>query len=444
MVPPERLLALLAVGGPRTDDRIAVIVVDGSATGSSVSAAVDRSDSHGLVALVTSRRTRRRAMRLLVAAGLVPWDEFVAVPRWPSTHHVVAVHAPAVRDLQWRARRRGARLAASLAGTAIGRRVLFAALPSTIVVGRDPCGPAPASWVADAGDRIALSLSARTDSAVATLTRYPPRTRGADLVVKVGLDTNGRDRVARERDALAALGPSATTAGAKVPAVRHATAGLAMDVVPGRPASALVDRRPRAAAGVATAVSEWLRRWNVATARRTIATTATLETLLIHHLGVVEPYVPAHYVDAVASLGQAIEDSPVITVATHGDLTLSNVLVSRSTLGIVDWEEGSRRAFPLTDLWYLLVDVESRRARCSRASALARLTTGAAPGEMCREPAVHAAALGLSSDAIDVAFHATWLLHASNEVARGSVEGPFLSLVRDIASGRVPTPNVRR
>ena len=47
---------------------------------------------------------------------------------------------------------------------------------------------------------------------------------------------------------------------------------------------------------------------------------------------------------------------PLPTVAAHGDLTMSNVLLGEGAPGVVDWEASTATGVPLRDLLYAAVD----------------------------------------------------------------------------------------
>ena len=135
------------------------------------------------------------------------------------------------------------------------------------------------------------------------------------------------------------------------------------------------------------------------------------------------------------ALAGRLEGAPLVTVAAHRDLTMSNVLVGPDGLGVVDWEAAGAGDLPLLDLWYALADGVARAHGVPHGSAVERLRAGAAalPAGVAGLPAAHAAALGLSPDQALLGFHACWLGHADDELRRGA-PGQFVGVVGMIAA----------
>jgi hypothetical protein len=291
-----------------------------------------------------------------------------------------------------------------------------------------------------------VSSGPRSDARVAVVLRFRPRRRSPDLVVKAALDEAALARLEAERAALQRLGPAAIGAGAAVPVAKPSSRPwlLATDPLAGRSAAVLLTRAPRRLPPIADAVGDWLLRWNRATAVRTIAAAEVLEQRVLGPLGrlLSEGNASEPYARALATLAARQHEHGLVVVASHGDLTMANVLVARSAPAIIDWESASADGLPLTDLWYALVDGVARAARVTHAYAVQALASGSAPAPaaLASIPAQHADALRLSADEAVLAFHACWLGHADNELRRGLEERPFTAVVRAIAARRLLWP----
>jgi aminoglycoside phosphotransferase (APT) family kinase protein len=138
----------------------------------------------------------------------------------------------------------------------------------------------------------------------------------------------------------------------------------------------------------------------------------------------------------------ALEDREIPLIATHGDLTMSNVLVpEEGPLGIIDWEAAGPQGWPLQDFHYAAADA---------AAALGHYHDRVAAFESCLQREhrvgriVHEVsrrlerALDLAEEVRIVAVHACWLRHAENEARkRGPGEAtPFLSILQRVAARR--------
>jgi hypothetical protein len=211
---------------------------------------------------------------------------------------------------------------------------------------------------------------------------------------------------------------------------------LVTGALPGSPASALLRRRPDRLTAVLLALSDWLLAWNGATAATSTAGETLLERRLLGPAARVAEAVPfaAPYAAAMRELAARLDGEPLVTVAVHDDLTMSNVLVSSGGLGIVDWEAARGADLPLLDLWYALADGLARARRIDHVSAVQVLRGDAPDIAPAIEglPAEHAEALGLSPDQAQLGFHACWLGHADDELRRGA-PGPFVAIVAALA-----------
>jgi hypothetical protein len=192
-------------------------------------------------------------------------------------------------------------------------------------------------------------------------------------------------------------------------------------------------------------VADWLRAWGRATASTTVATSAVLDELLLAPLEQVTAAVatPSAYPEALHRLAGRLEGHDLVLTAAHNDLTMANVLDAGDRIGVVDWEEAAAAALPLGDLWYSLADALARARDLTHAEAVVALVRGAppTPAVLADAPATLSAELSLSRDQSLLGFHACWLAHAADELGRGQSDGPFLAVVRDVASAHLLWPD---
>jgi hypothetical protein len=287
-----------------------------------------------------------------------------------------------------------------------------------------------------------VTVGTRADARLAVVFRFSPGRGGPDLLVKAALDDGGRERLRRERDALVALGPGASGAGARVPVVRANAPSwaLAMDVLPGTSAATILARAPGRLEQILAAVVAWSSAWSLSTASPRALTAQVLERELLDPLAIIERagVSLAGYRERLHRLAGHLEGGRLPLTAGHNDLTMANVLIDGGGVGIVDWEAASPECLPLADLWYALVDALARAQRLSHPQALARLVSDTPAAAVWGAPGALARTLALTDDQALAAFHACWLGHAANEVSRSELGGPFLAIVRALADGSIP------
>jgi hypothetical protein len=409
----------------------------------------------GVVYALLPRGRRGAAGRRLRAAGLVLEPALAQLPGREAPRYLVPLEADLFGYALGRligARPRVRRGLVALRGLPFGGSLLEAILPAVGLVARRP-GAAPlAAWtaglVADAQPpaRIVLATSWRGPHGPIVLYCFAEGQAEPWGVAKVGPGSR------RETELLDRLGPSAGTAGARVPRLLgRGSAGdqpvLVETPLDGRPAAELLMRSPDRFAEVTSTVADWLERWNGATARAETLPVARLEQDLLEPLAELDAAVPhaASYRDRLAERCAALAGAAVPLVATHNDLTMWNVLLDASgTLGVLDWAEAEDAGLPLSDFFYALVDAA---AACdgdrSRLDALrscfepggARADVTAALRERLRT------SLALDGAVVELSFHACWLRHACNEArSRTAPDGPFLEIVRWLARQSAEAP----
>jgi hypothetical protein len=462
-VPCGHLALGRAAAGSENDDQcdevdVVVIAPAGDEMGRewlnrSIETTMERLALDGVVWVVVPRLRRRAAERALRRAGLVLLEGILTIPRWPGVTHLIPIAPAALSDAGTRhlgLAPGAAWLAGALARLRPTRVLLRRGAPNCALLAARRPPPDPLRWLGrlDGGRAATASVvcGARADARLAVILRYPPSAHSPDLVAKIAFDEAGRTRLEREHRALALLRGQAARAGAEVPQPRevHASWLLVTDALAGRPAAAVLGRRPRRLYPIAAMTTAWLTTWNRATASTSPATVKFLDAVL---LGPAERLLAAgvpiaDYRDELLSLARRIQGRPIVLVAAHNDLTMANVLDAGDRIGVFDWEEATPLGLPLTDHWYALADAVSRTRRVTHVEAVEALTLGGPPA-LAVAPGELATALGLAVDQAELGFHACWLHHAVSELRRGEQGERFLAIVRAVASGAVRWPSPR-
>ena len=328
-------------------------------------------------------------------------------------------------------------------------RVAAEAWPTVGFAAWRPGGRAPWSWLGDVG-----GPDVRVDGVVAVR-----GWRGAhDSVLLHLLGADGAHaavaKVARagaesgEAAALARLGGAAEAAGARVPRVlgsgrASGRAVTVLGVVPGRRAVLEVGRSAARAEGVLRRAADWLEAWNRATVQALPLGADALEREVLEPLRLLGPLLHdgGAYAGRVRSLCARVEGRALPRVATHGDLTLHNLLLDGAALGVVDWEAARPDGWPLADLEYAATDAMAAAGGYrDRAAAWAQCFRpgGAWAGELAGRRARLADALGIPPPYAELCRHACWLRHAADEhrAAGEAADRPFLGVLRAVAGVR--------
>lgn len=377
----------------------------------------------GLVLVAGGATTRRRLAPVLEGLS-VPPRRLLVLP----SGVLVTADRPALRRALARAAsplRAGVAPLASAWPGALGF-VARAALTAYCGTGAGLCGWLPGDPAADGA--LVLVPSWRGAGGSVVVTRL---TAGGSLVAKVGTGPESADVGHREAQALELLGASARVAGVDVPSV--------VDVVDvaGRPAAVLTGLpgapaalAPRTARATAHALARWLERWTIAT-RSDGDAARVLDASLLEPLALLEAELPAAYVERVRRTVAGLARGTTPLAASHGDLTLWNVLASPSGVGVVDWEGAVERSLPLVDLPYLLVDAVGLRTRSREAAYEECFAPGGAARDWARGIVDEVArGVGLDEDWLELACDACWLGHAADERRRGVAATPFLGVLR--------------
>jgi hypothetical protein len=418
----------------------------------SISRAVTTVAPAGMIYLVVPPAVRRRAMARLTGSGYGSTSLFLHYPSLERTEYLVPGDRPTLR--RWlesgegppSGRRRLASIASAVPGAD-----QFAArlLPSVSIAALRPEAPAPFQWLSRlSGARVVRGLVRvkwRAERGGAVVTGLD-RTGRSVAVAKIALGgPEAEARAAREAERLERLGRAARAAGAQLPSpVLAALPGgwpiLLLNPLPGRSAARLLASRVRAADAVIAELGEWLVRWNEATVASGRVDEGWTERELFAYATRLTPDLSdgAWYVQWLRTRAAEAFGEPLSTVATHGDLTMSNVLLGEGPPAIVDWEAATATGLPLRDLLYAAVDATAARdGYRDRPAAFERCfpartgVSGSLGGllERLRRSA------GLSERTATLCVHACWLQHAADEQAKRAPgePRPFLEIVRRLA-----------
>jgi hypothetical protein len=434
-----RLLALVEALHPdgAIDD-----VQPGRASGESVPAVVfardlpRELDDHSIAWVAVPPLRRRRARAELHRRGLVVESSWLPLPRTtprlllPLRPVSGAVRRRLLGDLEggWRLR--------LVAGWSA--RVLEALLPGVGLLARAPAARRSLAWLGEAGVAGPVAIASSWHKSPTDLVLA-----GEGRIVKSGRAGSVHDP-RHEAASLRELGPSARSAGARIPQVLYADrAGrriaLVEDAIPGARAAQLLHRQPDRLDVVAGLVARWLERWHTETCEQRSFGERELERLALEPARKLSPLLPdgTRYLARLGELGSSLYGSAVPFVAAHNDLTTWNILVDGDALGVVDWEAATPETLPLVDLEYFAVDALAVACRLRREEAF-RLWTG----EGRRADAIRAlrdetcATLGLDPALAELARHACWLGHALDEDSRSSSAAgrPFLEIMTLVAA----------
>lgn len=338
------------------------------------------------------------------------------------------------------------RLGAAAARSAFGRRALAECLGHVVVVARAPATPPLGGWLVDAPPAPPMCLSirlsgARGDRGDRSALVHLRAGGGGTLVAKVRAGARGGARLRAESEAIDLLREDAVAAGAIVPRARARRApggreALVMEVVEGERGAEAIAAAPVRGEGLLTDLAEWLGRWQTRTTRPRRVSAADLERMILGPARRLDlPEASRQRLDALCARGVG-ESIPA--VATHGDLTTYNVLLTpNGGLAVIDWEGARSDGPPMADLAYAALDVvRAARPGGDRLAAFDDLRRG--DGALPRRARLllddEALRCGLSPLARELCGLACWLAHARDEDADPAGSGEsFREIARKAA-----------
>ena len=401
----------------------------------------------GLAYVLAPAGPRRAIRRDLALAGLRATDALLHLPGFATTELMLVLESGAFGTAIERLRVPGSartaalRLAASAPGAL---RILAWGHPSVGLVARRSGGRPLGQWLTAPDGRTSLAflrVGWRHDRARA-IAHWRGNAGGAGAVAKVMLrSADARADIRREALALDSLSAAARKAGASVPTGRvmefdGRCPALVLEALPGTSAAAILTEQPTAYEGIVRRLGAWLEAWSRATCRSRPLDQALLDGWVLQPARRLADRLEdgAAYATWLEGRCGELVGRPVPLVATHNDLTMSNVLLQPDgRLGILDWEAATAEGLPLRDFVYAVVDATAARdGYRDRPGALSRCFGDGAQGVVAEVLRRLRRAIGVPDAFATVVFHACWLQHAEDE-ARKRAPGeplPFLECVQ--------------
>jgi hypothetical protein len=415
----------------------------------------------GIIYALGDRAWRASLLRELAKRDLVIDSVYLHHPGWPHAELLIPATFDAIAYAYSRlihtdpARRKAALAALAAPGAlAVARRLL----PQTGIVARRRTGKPSLGWLpggTGSGGRTIIQASWRGAAGAVLLHAFDGHP-APSAIAKLWLSEKGADACAREVEGLKLAAGSASNRGVRTPGLLvagnlHGRPYLVEEVVAGERAAELVERDSSELLHLLPALAAWLLQWHRATARWRQITDEDVERHLLGPARALRQALAAGEAceARLEALGHRLAGKAMPFVATHGDLTMVNVLLdARGSIGIVDWETAAPSGLPLADFFYAAVDAVAASERY--ADRLAAWTACFEPGGphsglvgRLRDQLV--AELSLEADQVDFSFQATWLRHALAERSEQSKAAPdeFLRLARAAAKMLLDEPEHR-
>ncbi len=414
--------------------------------------------SDGVAYVLAPPRWRLRIISLLRHQGLLIGPLIAHLPDWTSNRYLVPLNPiPA-----WYAfskliptpflKRCLAMLAFSLPG---GEKLLASMLPSIGLVIRRPGGRPLFNWLFQLGGEfhlpgsVVISTKWRGQSGTAVLHRFSGHGALPSAVAKMNLTTKALGNPIREAEMLDRLGPGARNAGAQVPqslSLEHLNECpvLLETVISGQSCASLLTSQPNRLVEFIDRLMPWLESWNRSTLtiglldreflEKELLTAATLVTPLIEH--------GEEYRNWLIQCCLTVAGAPATFIATHNDLTTSNILLGEQEhLGVIDWESASEKGLPFVDFFYAVTDVVTvAKTNGDRLKAFNECFAvgGTFEGIVSQYLARLRRVVQISDEMVGLCFHTCWLHHARNEYRSTgpSDPRPFLQLVQWLSLNR--------
>lgn len=411
----------------------------------------------GVMFLYVPRSSRGRVPRQLAAAGLavrsaVLHSPTVLGPRLLVSQGAALTYAVSSLELAqgWKRRVAALLFRSTASGPLVSRLVGPVAL---VAQNRD--APPLLDWVFRVAGRQGFTASA----AVSADWRNPAHGSvvlcfddaaahpGPSIVAKVAWHDASVDRLRTEEVALREVAPRARCARVSVPSLLSFSSlndrtVLVETGLEGERASNVIRSSPHRWSELLDVVTEWLECWSVSSAAAATVDDHLAASVLRPLESVDLP--PAErglYAARLRSLVDSVRRQPCPTVAAHNDLTMWNILQSRSgALGVADWEAAQPAGNPLTDFFYAAADaVAAMDGYVDRAAAVRECfaQSGSRRQAVKKLERRLQRALNLSAPVAELCFHACWLHHAGNEAHTASVGDPdprpFREIVRWLA-----------
>jgi hypothetical protein len=408
------------------------------------------------VLYVLSHRSRRRQMQaLLSACGLRVASVLYHHPNWREAGTLIPLEPRPLayafsRLIRTNPVRR--RVALALIRVPGALEVVRALVPYVgLVVQRHGAQP-PSKWLTGLVDAesqvsgVVLNTSWRGRAGAVLLHAVDDRQGEAVAIAKTWLSARGENAVAREANGLEEVAARAGDYGVRVPRLLgRGSLGdqpyMAETAVIGEKAAILLHGNPQLLGELLTRLADWLLGWNSATAQPQVLTQDLLGRSLLQPAAELLPLLGAGegYPRNLRALADRLLGQRMPFVATHGDLTMVNVLMDREKhLGVIDWETASRSELPLADFYYAAVDAATAVANYQdrpAAYAACFAPDGRYRALVAQLEARFVDKLGLTMDQVALSYHASWLKYALAERRETAKTAPdeFLEIARQAA-----------
>ena len=325
--------------------------------------------------------------------------------------------------------------------------------PEVVLIGRRPEARPCCQWMTPGGMVEAPTLllqekrrGARSSIVIELLDRRSQLVRVAKVALSNGVAS---ESVVREAEAMTCLASAVSSSGADLPAASvvllpGGCPAILQSPLEGRQVDGLLARGKLGVDVFVSRLTDWLERWN-----RLTMTIRTIDREWLEREVLAPAEVVVHrlaggagYLERLRVRCAGVEGDAVPLVATHCDLTTSNILDGKGgRLGVVDWESSQEAGLPLRDVIYGIVDaVWAASGRGSRIQAFQDCFEGGGKHlDLARGSEIRIRrALGLSDEFAALCFHGCWLQHAADEAAaRGATDPePFLGIVERLADQR--------
>jgi hypothetical protein len=419
-------------------------------------------EQDGLIYLLLPPAWRLLAIRQLHQAGLHVDRLYLHLPHVQSSRYLVPLARPAadyaftklITMEPWK------RTLIESALKVPGYGALFrTGFPGLAIVARKANAAPLFHWLTLAGaetvahtpvQELILTISWRSQPGAVTLHGFSSPASGVEQgrliwVAKTALSQRDDARRLAEESRLGQLGASARAAGAEVPQILGRTvvggrAVLLQSPLDGVPLVTKLKGKPELMPLVVAKLASWLLQWHRLTAQPRPFGDMEWEEMVLAPTEVLLPHLRhPEYANALKARLAALGAIQMPFVAAHHDLTMWNVLMDQrmdqhGQLGIVDWEEASASALPLTDFLYAVADAAAAvDGYTDRLAALRACftPTGSYFATVAQWRSQLQSALGLSRQAVELCSYACWLRHAANEQrsAQAGDSRPFLHIL---------------
>lgn len=411
-------------------------------------------DAEGVIYLLLPRSRRFQARRVLSRHGLTVEAWMAHLPDWPTSRYLIPLAAgPASYALSSMIPVRPWRRRVALAGlTPSGGPLVAYGISAAGIVARLPGARPLFEWLFQLDDTEPFGPAAivtagrHGDGRSFVVHRLSADGRRPTAVAKLRVSTGRGEGPSDEAELLKRVAAEARAVGADTPEplVIESSDGRSLLLetpIGGRSAAVILGDAPHRLPEFHDHIAGWLERWNGSTVVKRSFDEARLVDDIIAPARLLAPLVRdgEDYVAWLTARTAELRGSDAPFVATHNDLTMSNLLLTDSgRLGIVDWEASSHDGFPLVDFLYAAADAAAAVHRYDdRVQAFLDCFSdeGRHAGQVRLLNARIAEALELEPALQELCFHACWLHHAANEhrSSRPGEPRPFLEILRWVA-----------